>query len=221
MRCRKVRSFLSTYCKGETTPAVSAEIKSHLDDCSSCHREENVYRSMNKLMSDLPQIKTSDDFTSKLFTRIGQEGFAENKTKAYMPKRVPFFGFAKLATVASVAVIVLALGVGFNLGDRILFPSTPQIATTTPLIDRGTSDDDFYLTVQPTDNPLLNEHKSVSRIVSQYNRWREYSKSLRVNAGAEQFLGDDQGISLASIQTGSRHNIIVRPVVKNYLISPE
>jgi len=219
MRCRKVRSFLSTYCRGETTPDVTAEIKGHLDDCNSCRREENVYRSMNQLVSDLPQMQTSDDFTAKLFSRIGQEGFAEHKTKAYWPKRIPIFGMARLATVASVAVVVLALGIGFNVGDRILFPSTPQIASTVSVLDMGT-DDDLYLTVQPMDNPLLNEHKSVSRMIEQYNRWREYSKSLRVNSGAEHFLGGSPGISLASSRTVSASNITVRPVVKNYLITP-
>jgi hypothetical protein len=213
-----VRSFLSAYCKGETTPEVSAEIKGHLEDCNTCRREENVHRSMSKLMSNLPQMKTSDDFTAKLFQKIGQEGFAERKTRAYWPKRIPFFGMAKLAKVASVAVIVLALGIGFDLGDEILFPSTQPMATV-PVTDIGT-DDDLYLTVQPTDNPLLNEHKSVSRIVEQYNRMREYSKSLRANAGAEHFLGDDRGLAMVSSSTGSASSFIVRPVVRNYLIVP-
>jgi hypothetical protein len=217
MRCRKVRSFLSIYSKGETSPEVAAEIKSHLDDCSSCRREENVYRSMNQLLSELPQKKASDDFTSALFAKIGQEGFAERKTKAYWPKRIPIFGMARLATAASVAVVVMALGIGFGYGDRILSPATPQLATTVSGVETGT--DDYYLTVQPTDNPLLNEHKSVSRMIAQYNRWREYSKSLRVNAGAEQLMNGGSGLTLASSHSGSP-NVIVRPVVKNYLIVP-
>jgi hypothetical protein len=173
---------------------------------------------MKQLVSDLPQIGTSDDFTSKLFTRIGQEGFAEKRTKAYLPKRVPLFGVARLATAASVAVIVLTLGISFNLGDRLLFPNSPQMATA-PTVDNGTADD-LYLTVLPTDNPLLNEHKSVSRMIEQYNRWREYSRALRSNSGAEHFLGGDPSITMASAQSDSRSNIIVRPVVKSYLISP-
>jgi len=197
---------------------VTAEIKRHLDECNTCRREENVFRSMNKLMSDLPQLKTSDEFTAKLFAKIGQEGFAEQKTKAYWPKRIPIFGMARLAMVASVAIVVLALGIGLNVGDRILFPSSPQLATI-PVRDLGTVDD-LYLTVQPTDNPLLNEHKSVSRMIAQYNRWREYSRSLRVNSGAEHFLGGNAGASLAASRTVSASNIIIRPVVKNYLINP-
>lgn len=218
MRCRKVRSFLSAYCNGETSPGVSAEIKHHLDECNGCRREENVLKSMKQLVSDLPKIDTSDDFTSKLFAKIGQEGFAEKRTKAYLPKRVPLFGVARLATAASVAVIVLTLGISFNLGDKLLFPNSPQMATV-PTVDNGFADD-LYLTVQPTDNPLLNEHKSVSRMIEQYNRWREYSRTLRTNSGAEHFLGGDPSITMVSAQSDSRSNIIVRPVVKSYLISP-
>lgn len=218
MRCRKVRSFLSIYSNGETSPEISAEIKQHLDECNACRREENVYKSMKQLVSDLPQIETSDDFTNKLFAKIGQEGFAEKRTKAYMPRRIPFFGVARLATAASVAVIVLTLGISFNLGDRLLFPNSPHMATV-PTTDNGRADD-LYLTVQPTDNPLLNEHKSVSRMIEQYNRWREYSRSLRANSGAEHFLGGDPTVTMASSHAGSRPNIIARPVVKSYLITP-
>lgn len=219
MRCRKVRSFLSTYCKGETSPNVTAEVKNHLEDCNSCRREENVFRSMNRLVSDLPEYKTSDDFTARLFEKIGQEGFDKRKTRAYRPRRIPIFGVAKLATAASVAVIVLALGIGFNAAEKFLLPPTQPMATATPVTDVGS--DDRYLTVQPTDNPLLNEHKSISRVIEQYNRWREYSRTLRVNSGAEHFLGDGQAITLASSRSGMSSNFIARPVVKNYLIVPE
>jgi len=216
MRCRKVRSFLSTYCKGETSPQVSAEIKKHLEDCSSCRREESAYKSINKLVTDFPRLDTSDDFNARLFQKIGQEGFAERRTKAYMPKRVPIFGIARLAKAASVAIVVLALGIFLNLnGD--LMNSSPQMARLGSVGDAG--EDDLYLTAQPVDNPLLNEHKSVSRMIEQYNRWREYSRSLRSNSGAEHFLGGGSGLALASARSGS--DIIIRPVVRNYLIVPE
>jgi hypothetical protein len=117
-----------------------------------------------------------------------------------------------------VAVIILALGIGFNLGDKFLFPNTPQMAGIT--VEETGIDDDLYLTVQPTDNPLLNEHKSVSRMIEQYNRWREYSRALRANSGAEQFLGGGHSVTLARSSAGSTSNIIFRPVVKDYLIVP-
>jgi len=219
MRCRKVRSFLSTYCREETPAELSARIKEHLDDCSSCRREEAVHRSLNKVVAVLPQKSTSDDFTARLFQRIGQEGFAEKRTKAYFPRRVPRFGTARLAAVASVAVIILALGIGFNLDDSLLGPNGQRMAGTTSVTD---IDDDSYLTVQPTDNPLLNEHKSVSKMIAQYNRWREYSRSLRIGLDAGQIMGG-RSVSFASsnVINGGSPNIIIRPVNRDYLTSPE
>ena len=222
MRCRKVRSFLSAYCKEETSVEVSAKIKRHLDGCNGCRREEQVYRSMTQLVAGIPALKASDEFTSRLFQRIGQEGFAEKRTKAYFPRRVPLFGTARLVAAASAAVVMLALGIGLNLGDNFLTPGSPTMVASAPVIHNTDVDDDSYLTVQPVDNPLLDEHKSVSRMIAQYNRWREYSRSLRQNSGAEHFLGNAPGLTLASMRTEAtpQTNIQVRPVIKNYLIAP-
>jgi hypothetical protein len=221
MRCRKVRSFLSTYCRGETDPKQSVAIKRHLDDCSACRREESVYRSMSTLMTQLPKLKTSDEFTAKLFQRIGHEGMAGVKTRAYLPGRIPRLGTARLALAASTAIVVLMLGVGIHYSDRLLIPDSPQMVNQTVGSDIHPSGEDGYLTAQPTHNPLLNEHKSVSRMVEQYNRWREYSRSVRGGSGSEQFFGG--GASFASARSFSEpvNGIRIRPVVKSYLTYPE
>jgi hypothetical protein len=218
MRCRKVRSFLSTYCREETPAELSARIKEHLEDCSSCRREEAAYRLLNKAIADLSQKTASDDFTSRLFGRIGQERITERRMKAYFPKRIPRLGRSRLAAAASVAVIILALGIGFGLDDAFLGPNGRQIAGTTPVT---VVDDDRYLTAQPEDNPLLNEHKSVSKMIAQYNRWREYSRSLRI-LNADQILGS-RSVSFASsgLNNGGSPNIMIRPVNRDYLTSPE
>lgn len=223
MRCRKVRSFLSTYSKKETSPEISARIESHLKGCSSCRREWEVFRSMDKLVKDLSPLKTSENFTAALFERIGQEGFKAKKTKAYLPGKIPIMGTARLATVASVAVILLMGVIGINFSTGLFAPSQPQFTVTVPEGGSG-SGGDLYLTVQPMDNPLLNEHKSVSRMVQQYNRWREYSRSVRSNSGAEQFMGGMGNAVMASSQSPGGFpvgmDIRVRPIIKNYLIVP-
>lgn len=221
MRCRKVRSFLSVYCREETSPDLSAKIKEHLSGCSSCRREEAAYKSMNRLVAGIPRKAVADDFTARLFEKIGQEGFAEKRTKAYLPKRIPRFGMARLAAAASVAVIVLAMGIGLHLGDAILAPNGGQVTNSTTTRMANTSDD-RYLTAEPEDNPFLNEHKSVSKMVAQYSRWREFSQQLRDNAGVGQML-DAQNVAFASSQVigGMNSRITVRPVVKDYLIIPE
>ncbi len=217
MRCRKVRSFLSTYSRGETPLDVTARIDGHIEGCGSCQRELQVFESLNNSFNDMPALKTSDDFNAKLFAKIGQENFAEKKTKAHLPGRVPRFGATRLATITAAAMIVLALGIGMQLDHNFLTPSSPQMAHTN---DTGQPQEDLYLTAKPLDNPLLNSKKSVSRVVQQYNRFREYSQSLRTSGGVEQLMGGGINASLASSnETGLNYR--VRPVVRNYLVVPE
>jgi hypothetical protein len=220
MRCRKVRSFLSAYCRGETNPGLSAKIAEHLSECSSCRREEAAYKSMNGLIAGLPRQAVAGDFTARLFEKIGQAGFAERKTRAYFPRRIPRFGMARLAAAASVAVIILAMGIGLHLGDTFFAPDGPRMMG--PTATNANSANDRYLTAQPEDNPFLNEHKSVSKMVAQYSRWREYSERLRENGGVGQMLGAQNAAFASSQATGGTNtHITVRPVVKDYLIVPE
>lgn len=219
MRCRKVRSFLSAYSKEEVSAGVAAKIKKHMDDCASCRRELEAVRSVQAMVKGISGLKTSDDFTGRLLTRVAQERFAEAKTKAYLPGRVPLLGGVRLAMIASTAVVVLALGITFNIGDRLISPSMPQAVLTSNAAG-SIADEDRYLSAQPTDNPLLNEHKSISRMVAQYNRWREYSKTLRSHSAAEQFAGGGTAVMAAAQTVGGTGEFRVRPIVKNYLVVP-
>ncbi len=221
MRCRKVRSFLSTYCSGEAEDRRSAQIESHLDDCKSCRREADVYRSMNSMTKQMTSLKTSDDFTARLMTQVANQKFAETRTKAYLPKRIPIFGRRRLATVSAMAVVLLAVGIGVKYDGLYLNPGGPAYTEVASLDGSGVTD--RYLTVQPIDNPLLNENKSVSKLIQQYNRWRQFSRSIRVNAGAEQFNAGGSNSLMASYRqpaTPQKIKYIVRPVIKNYLVIP-
>ena len=224
MRCRKVRSFLLTYCKGELTEKQTAKVKLHLEKCAGCRREEETIRSINKLMPAIPQMTVSEDFNARLFQRIGQEGSAKVKSKAYFPGRIPLLGSRRLAVVATMAVMVMALGIGLNFSGNILGTAGPGMAVTSP---EGTSaaDENLYLTVQPTDNPFLNQQKTVADMVKQYNRWRQYSQALRTHTGSDHFFFNQGGATLTSsgniAQPSGWQTIRIRPVIRNYLIVPE
>ncbi|MCP4568047.1 MAG: hypothetical protein GY841_10755 [FCB group bacterium] len=213
MHCRKVRSCLSTYFRQELPADTAAGVKKHLEDCSSCQREAEMVRSVRGLVKEIKPIKASDGFNTALMQKIGQEGQIQNKNKARMPGRIPRFGMARLATVSAAAMVVLAFSISLNLTDYLNGSFSPPMAeiNSTPGINS-----DRYLTVQPTDNPLLNERKSVSNMVKQYNRWREYSRSLR-SGSADQFSGN---AVLASSRRNVGENIWIRPVIKNYLVTP-
>ncbi len=218
MRCRKVRSFLSTYSKGELTDSLTDKVRTHLESCPSCRREEMVVRSVSSLVEELPRLETSDDFNTRLLQRISRQELADKKTKAYLPGAIPRFGTMRLATVAATAMLLLVTVIGFNYSDTIFGPSSAPFVLTETNASSGL--DQRYLTVQPVDNPLLNERKTVERMVEQYNRWRGYSRQLRSNT-AEQFLNGSHSIlaSSSTIQPGSAA-LHVRPVIKNYLLVP-
>jgi hypothetical protein len=193
-----------------------------MEDCASCRREEAIIRSLNKEVNALPHMETSADFNAKLFARIGQEGFVKEKTKPFFPRRIPVLNTTRLAAVTSVAMIILVLGVGLDLGGILNGPSAPRLLTAQT--EEVGAEDNLYMTIQPTDNPLLNEHKSVSRMIAQYNRYRAYSRSLRDMGGAEHFMGGTNA-TMASSHSGSMTTglpgVIARPVIKQqYLGTP-
>jgi len=217
MRCRKVRSFLSAYYKEEMPLDKREMVKAHLDHCPSCRRELQAFNAIDQMVKELPSLKASENFNAVLLRRVGSENFAEKRNPAYLPGRIPRFSTAKLAIASVTAVIVLAFGVSLNFTGSLFRSSSPQMAIVTAV-----PDNDRYLTVQPTNNPLLNQHKSVSRMVEQYNRWREYSRSLRPNAAVEQLRGN---VAIMASSAGESRflgdsGFQVRPVVRDYLIVP-
>ncbi|MEE9443997.1 MAG: hypothetical protein V3V99_15140 [candidate division Zixibacteria bacterium] len=194
------------------------QIEQHLEGCGSCRREADIYKSLNKAVMGLPDIETSEEFNARLFQKIGREGFAEARSKAYLPGRIPRVDFIRLATYAATAVIVIGLGLGIAMSDKLFSPSSPRMMSSIETL----KDDNLYLTVQPVDNPLLNEKKSVSEVVRQYNRFREYSRALRASSGSELFSGQTPGITMTSTQSTplGANGFRVRPVIKNYLVIP-
>jgi len=146
MRCRRVRSYLSAYCRGELTGRRQKAVKEHIADCPECRREEAVVWELNKSIGNLPQQKVSDDFNSKLLDRIAQERFKETRTKAYMPKRAPIFGQTKLIPAFVSACLVLA----FVMFGGVDFVNSPE--DTYMYTDGGSMTpelDDRYATAQP------------------------------------------------------------------------
>ena len=220
MRCRKVRSFLSTFSKGEASAGLMPKIEEHLKGCPSCRREEEIVNSVNKLVKASPRLETSDDFNTRLLNRIAHERFSETRTKAYMPGRIPRFGTFRLVSVAATAAIVMVFAFSLDFTGTLKSIGSPEMAISAGSTDNP-AEDDLYMTVQPTDNPFLNERKTVSQVVQQYNRWRNYSKSLRAHSAAEKFSSGGGGMLLTSAQASPvSTNVRFRPVVKSYPIVP-
>lgn len=139
MRCQRVRSFLSAYCKGELIEKRSDAISAHLEGCPKCRYEETAYREMNKSVGELSGITVSDDFNSRLLKRVADERYKETRSKAYLPKKIPVVTLNRLAPVFAAACFIFAF---IFSGGTDLFKDTPEGPIYTEV-------NDSYLTVQP------------------------------------------------------------------------
>ena len=221
MRCRKVRSFLSAYCNGELRSRQRLAVSGHLAECKSCRREEALYRAMSISGKEIPSVGLPSDFNARLLNRVAQERFAETRSKAYLPKDAPVFGWSKLVpALASAAVIALVAIFAFSRGG--LMPTGPEMAD----VSAGATDDS-YLTVQPTDNPNLtanlNRDWSLSRQLATNERIRHISNSVsqtgftETNRGGDFVLASSSGKPQAPYVSNFHR---VRPVVRIYM-TPE
>ena len=80
MRCRKARSYLSAYCNDELTDRTRLAVSDHLSTCSTCRKEEAIYRSMISSGAEIEGLKVDDDFNTRLLNRSAQERFAQTRT---------------------------------------------------------------------------------------------------------------------------------------------
>ncbi len=216
MRCRKVRSFLSAYCRDEVEGRRRRQVSDHLLAFRSCRTEETFYRNLSSASAEISSLKVSNDFNQKLLQRVAQERFAETRTKAYLAKEAPLFLWRKVAPVAVTAcVAVLAL-----------------VATMSPVFDGGspeyanTGSGDDYMTVQPTLNPnmavQLKDDWTLENQLAQAERIDRIRNSV-IQASAFTQPGYAGGLNRLT-SSGSRpapfvaNYFRIRPVVRIYVI---
>ena len=148
MRCRKVRYFLSAYCKDELGGRRKLAVSEHLSHCSACRREEVIYRTLNDTKAEMPGFKVSADFNNKVMDRIARERFSETRTKAYLPKKAPVLAWGKAVPAFVSVCMVVLIAVSFMSGG-LQDMNNGMMATSNNNVD------DSYLTVQPTHNPNM------------------------------------------------------------------
>jgi len=180
MRCQRVRSFLSAYCKEELSERRQRAVHEHLQRCSECRREEALYNELNDATAKLPQYHVSDDFNKNLLNRVAQEHFKETRSKAYMPKRAPIFGWGRL--IPAVASISLVLALFFAGGFGLLKNQPEQNMTIADKSQESNVLDDRYKYVQPESDHVLNYHArsewAFKKQVARANRIRDLMNTL-------------------------------------------
>lgn len=215
MRCRKVRSFLSAYCRDELMGRRQAAVSEHLLNCRSCRTEEEVYRQMFAAMAEMPEEPVSEDFNARLLDRIAQERFAETRTKAYLPKSAPLFSWRKAVPAFVAACLAIFAIVSMMPSHQ---PGAPAMADK--------SADDAYLTVQPVSNPNMTVHMPKGWSLDRQLAQAERANRIRNNLMPVGSFGRSYAtpVSTGAPLTGRpvpylRPNLQMRPVVKTY-VSP-
>jgi hypothetical protein len=126
----------------------------------------------------LPKTEVSADFNARLLNRIAQERFKETRTKAYLPKKAPSFGWSRLVPAVAATCLVLAVVLAGGINNLFDTPEQPQVAET--------GLDDSYFTVKPGDNPNLqnayvqhvNANLDFEKELARANRIKNYMNSL-------------------------------------------
>ncbi len=215
MRCRKVRSFLSAYCSNEMTGRKLLALREHLSACSSCRKEENLYRSISEAKTELPELSVSDDFNERLLNRIAQERFSETRSKAYMPTKAPLFGWRQLAPAFSVVTVVGLLA--------FMILSQPAVNRHQELASSGQNVEAWML-AQPDKNPnvtaSLDKNWSLNKQLHKSAQYTKISNSITNQSG---FNGMHMASSMRQPFTAftGRSPVIVRyhrvlPVIRVY-----
>jgi len=155
MRCRRVRSCLSVYCKDELAGRRHRAVAEHLEECLECRREEAVFRELNGKIVNMPQYGVSADFNDKILDRIARERFKETRTRAYFPKRVPVLGWGRLVPALATMGLVLAF-VFYGGLDILKNQNNPdRYADISAASDKL---DDRYKEAQPEANHVFLQH---------------------------------------------------------------
>ncbi len=211
MRCRRVRSCLLAYCRGELTGRRHQAVREHIDACPECRREEAVFWEINKSIRNLPEQKVSVDFNSKLLDRIAKERFRETRTKAYLPRRAPIFGRGKLIPAFASVCLMLA----FVMFGGIDFVNSPDGSDM--YVDRpgDVELDSSYMHILPQkDKPdVIVEHQrnawAFKQKLAKANRMRNLMSRL---AGQNSFGSDYSHSPDNQLIPASQSFIMYRPV---------
>ena len=147
MRCRKARSLLSAASSDELSGRLLLSLREHLSSCADCRREAAIYGSIRQAVREVPRPAVKDDFNARLLNRIAQERFAETRTKAHLPHRMPSLVRRVLVPATTAVMFGLLAAVGLLMTGSN--PQGPQMAVV------PASMDDSYLTAQPINNPNL------------------------------------------------------------------
>lgn len=197
MRFRKVRSFLSAYSNDELEARQKEAVREQLAHDETLKREALIFKQIKDACREFEDLKPADDFNARLLNRIAAERFAETRTKAYLPARVP--GLWRRIAVPAMTTVTIGF---FGLVGYSTWQASPwQSQATAQRGEQQLGEDDSYLFASSENNPNLGRKadmgRSLSNLMARVDRADKISFSM--TSGARHVTNN----RLASHQTWS------------------
>ena len=117
MKCRQDRNVLSAYIDGELEPGQTAELKRHLESCSSCRAETQAFSTLKTAIAGLPLPVSPSDLTQSLLdeaARAFPSPWRRMVSGITSPFREPSARYAS-AAIAAAGLAVLAVAIASRL----------------------------------------------------------------------------------------------------------
>jgi hypothetical protein len=193
----------------------------------SLKQEALIFKKIKDGTRQFEEIKLSDDFNTRLLNRIAQERFAETRTKAYLPSRVP--GLWRRIAVPAMTTMAVALFclVGYSTYQNM--PQSDQMLAQAVSPDQQLGDDDSYLYVSSANNPNLYRQahgRTLSTLMEQVDKADMISRQM---ASGAQYVTNNQLAGIHHWQSQGRTCPIpftiqfyrVRPILKVQPVIPQ
>ena len=109
--CSNHREDLVAYLDHELEPALRAALESHLATCEGCSQELQRQRQLSEVLTSLPQLESSPEFTARFWARLASEGESRSRLLAGLREwltgsRVAL-GFGGAAAVAAAVALLV------------------------------------------------------------------------------------------------------------------
>lgn len=126
MKCEDISKHLIAYLDMRMDSAERREVEAHLAGCSACRTRAEEFRSVGKMLGELPAIESSFGFDARVRQRVAAE-----------PRSSWFAWFAPQARLALSAAMLVALTVWIAK-----MPASHH-GTPSPIAANVSSDQDF------------------------------------------------------------------------------
>lgn len=105
--CERTDSLLSAYLEGETSPAETRFLDSHLASCPRCRDQKAAMETLLSRLHTLPRVDVSPGFTERVLARTaGLEPAGVESRPAVIPIRSRWSWSVPMAAAAALLVVV-------------------------------------------------------------------------------------------------------------------